>query len=96
MKSIALTLALLASSLAAQAQQGLQLSWNLSTSNGITKQLVCRSLTAGTEDCTAPIKVLADNATTTFLDTPPQVGVTYFYVLEACIQNVCSEPLWSL
>ena len=73
-------------------QHGTCLNWTLSPTQGVNKQLVCRSTTTGTEDCATPLSTIPDGVTTSFLDTTGTPGVSYFYIVKACINNACSAP----
>lgn len=73
-------------------QHGINLAWTPSATQGVTTQVICRSTSSGTENCAAPLKTFSDNSTSQFLDTTGQAGVQYYYVLEACINNICSVP----
>ena len=98
MKRIFWIIVWLALSTAAVAQHGIMLGngsgggWTLSTTPGITSQLVCRSTSTGTENCAVPLTTIANNTTASYLDTTGVAGTKYFYVLEACIGAICSVP----
>jgi len=93
MKRLILIAVLFATSLAfGQGQHGIKLSWTLSTTSGVTSQVVCRSTTSGSENCATPLTTISDDVTVSFLDQTGMAGVKYYYVLEACIGTNCSVP----
>jgi|ERR1039458_3947337 hypothetical protein len=99
MKCFALfaTLLLLATACFAQlaatpTTHGIDITWTLSNTPGVTSQLVCRSTVSGGENCGTPLQTFSDDTTVSFLDTGGVAGTKYYYVLEACIGTICSSP----
>src|ERR1039458_3056718 len=95
MNSFALfaTLLLLATACFAQlaatpTTHGIDITWTLSNTPGITSQLVCRSITSGGENCGSPLQTITDGTTVSLLDTAGVGGTKYYYVLEACIGTI--------
>src|ERR1039458_8529376 len=88
-----LLLAFAAVSLSAQVKalpstHGIDITWTLSNTPGITSQLVCRSITSGGENCGSPLQTITDGTTVSLLDTAGVGGTKYYYVLEACIGTI--------
>src|SRR5271166_877725 len=96
MKRILLLTMILAPALYAQAActagHGICLSWTLSTTPGITSQVVYRGTTPGGENFITPLTTIANGTAVNYLDTTGAGGLTYYYVLEACIGAICSVP----
>ena len=90
--SVAIGIALFSLGLVAQQQHGINIAWTPSPTNGVTSQIICRSLTTGTENCATPLATIPNNTQASFLDTTGNAGTKYFYVLEACIGSICSSP----
>jgi len=82
-------LVLLLLALPLRAQNGILLTWTLSDSSGITRQVVCRSTVSGAENCGAAYATLSATATS-YNDVVGITGQPYFYVMEACILSLCS------
>ena len=91
-----LTLILIVPALYAQAActagHGICLSWTLSTTPGITSQVVYRGTTPGGENFITPLATIPNGTATNSLDTTGAGGLTYYYVVEACIGTICSVP----
>ena len=77
---------------AAVQSHGINVTWTLSATPGVTSQLLCRSTVSGGEDCSNPLQTFADDTTVAFLDTTGVGGTKYYYVLGACVAGICSAP----
>lgn len=71
------------------AQNGILLTWVTDGNPAVTRQLICRSTSSGTENCGAPYAVLGPNVTS-YNDIVGVSGQTYYYVARACILALCS------
>ena len=90
MKTIKILAVIFILSLGLRAQSSANLTWNLSPTPGVTNQLVCRSLTSGSENCQLPLMMIPNDTAITYSDTTGAPGTTYYYTLEACIGLLCS------